>query len=445
MSLRYSIAAACLMATTVSFAPVNTASASPSHKIMLVFDSSGSMRKAAGPVSRMDAAKQAMSQVLGGVSADTEIGLVAYGHRKGKDCSDIEVIAEPRQGGAPAIAAAVRAMKPLGETPIADAVRMAAQVAQYDELPATVVLVTDGEESCKGDPCALAGELEREGIDFTAHVIGFGYEGGARAGAACLAEQTGGQYLAAADADQLAAALVQVVSQPAAPSGTVVASDDFDGNGLAEAWEVINPDDTVHLVEDGKLTTATAELGYLIGGKQPNNIFAWNGELPAGDFDIAADLTAEMGQAAKAIAEVAIYDSQKDVVTARLYRDGSSNNQLFLEVVAIVDGKKSNARTRVATGACCPKKFDMEEVYSNVEKQGGRLTLERRGRKVAARLDLKDWQFNDDTPSTLRTDELLVLKPKGRAALYGGTWGANYGRKDSTIVHFDRFEILSFE
>ena len=183
MNPRYTTAA-CLLAMAGLLAPAAPAIASPQQKIMLVFDSSGSMRKPAGPVSRMDAAKQALGQVLEGVPASTEIGLVAYGHRKGKDCSDIEVIAEPRQGAGSSIAAAVRAMRPLGETPIADAVRKAAQVAQYDELPATVVLVTDGEESCKGDPCALAGALEREGIDFTAHVIGFGYEGGARAGAA---------------------------------------------------------------------------------------------------------------------------------------------------------------------------------------------------------------------------------------------------------------------
>ncbi|MEM9733776.1 MAG: VWA domain-containing protein [Pseudomonadota bacterium] len=412
------------------------------NKIMLVFDSSGSMRKKVEGRSRMASAKQAVSQVMGTLDGNTEIGLVAYGHRRGKDCSDMQVVAEPALGQGGAIARAVDNMSPLGETPIADAVRMAAEVAAYDELPATVVLVTDGEESCGGDPCALADELEQKGQDFTAHVIGFGYGDGQVAGAACLAEKTGGQYIAAADADQLASALVQTVSAPVAPTGVSFASDDFDGESLGESWTVVNPDPESYVVEDGVLLAATSGFSYLGRNKKmPNNVFTWNGDLPSGDFDMAVDFKAEFAQSTKAIAEVGLYTDQKNAVVASLWRSGTSNNGMFIQVMATQNGKNKEARLRVATGSCCPRAFNMDEVLKQMEDKGGRLILQRRGRKMAARLELNGWTPNDKSPSTFITDEVLVLRPKGKPAIFGGSWGGN----QVNIVYFDRFEIKTFE
>ncbi|MEL7274784.1 MAG: VWA domain-containing protein [Pseudomonadota bacterium] len=425
------------MAVTASYAQSGA-----TNKIMLVFDSSGSMRKKVEGRSRMASAKQAVSQVMGTLDGNTEIGLVAYGHRRGKDCSDMQVVAEPAVGQGAAVARAVENMRPLGETPIADAVRMAAEVAAYDELPATVVLVTDGEESCGGDPCALADELEQKGQDFTAHVIGFGYGDGEVAGAACLAQKTGGQYIAAADASQLADALVQTVSAPVAPSGVSFASDDFDGEGLSESWEVLNPDDEAYLVEDGVLLASTSGFSYLGRNKKmPNNVFTWNGGLPSGDFDVAVDFKAEFAQSTKAIAEIGLYTDQKNAVVASLWRSGSSNNGLWLQVMATQNGKNKEARLRVATGSCCPRAFNMDEVLKQVEEKGGKLILQRRGRKMAARLELNGWTPNDKSPSTFTTDEVLVLRPKGKPAIFGGSWGGN----QVNIVYFDRFEIKTFE
>lgn len=438
-ALGLSLASLLALAATSGIA---AAQSGATNKIMLVFDSSGSMRKKVEGRSRMASAKEAVSQVMGNLDGKTEIGLVAYGHRRGKDCSDMQVVAEPAMGQGGAIARAVDNMRPLGETPIADAVRMAAEVASYDELPATVVLVTDGEESCGGDPCALADELEQKGQDFTAHVIGFGYGDGTKAGAACLAEKTGGQYIAAADASSLAEALVQTVSAPVAPTGVTVASDDFDGEGLGESWEVINPDDEAYLVEDGVLLASTAGFSYLGRNKKlPNNIFTWNGDMPGGDFDIAADFKAEFSQSTKAIAEVGLYTDQKNAVLASLWRSGNSNNELWIQVIATQKGKIKEARLRVATGSCCPRSFDMKAVLKQVEEKGGRLVLQRRGRKMAARLELNGWTPNEKSPSTFTTDEVVVLRPKGKPAIFGGSWGGG----QVNIVYFDRFEIKSFE
>ena len=49
----------------------------------------------------------------------------------------------------------------------------AAESLRHVEQKATVILVSDGEETCNLDPCQVGRELEAAGVDFTAHVIGF--------------------------------------------------------------------------------------------------------------------------------------------------------------------------------------------------------------------------------------------------------------------------------
>ena len=96
--------------------------------------------------------------------------------------------------------------------------RQAAEALRHSEQAATVVLVTDGLETCAADPCAVATELEKSGVNFTAHVIGFGLTKDEGSKVACLAENTGGRYLQASDGDSLAAALNQVVTEPVPPT-----------------------------------------------------------------------------------------------------------------------------------------------------------------------------------------------------------------------------------
>jgi Ca-activated chloride channel family protein len=106
-------------------------------------------------------------------------------------------------------------LKFLGKTPLTDAVKQAAEALRYTEDKATVILITDGLETCSGDPCALGKELEQSGIDFSAHVVGFGLTAEEGRQIACLADNTGGKYVAASDAASLKDALVQTVVEPA--------------------------------------------------------------------------------------------------------------------------------------------------------------------------------------------------------------------------------------
>jgi len=239
------------MRTVLFLSMFALASGVPAHaqtpddsKAILVLDASGSMWGQIGGKSKIAIAREAVGTMLDGWKGG-DLGLMAYGHRRKGDCQDIELLIEPGTAGAEAIARKVNALNPVGMTPISAAVRQAAEHLRFTERKATVILVSDGEETCNADPCALGEELERLGIDFSAHVVGFDIAPGSAADEQlrCLAERTGGRYVQARDAGELNQALGQIAGQATATVGAREGADWMVGRALeAETGIYMNPD-----------------------------------------------------------------------------------------------------------------------------------------------------------------------------------------------------------
>ncbi|SFR37231.1 Ca-activated chloride channel family protein [Yoonia tamlensis] len=199
---------------TATIATAATAQDAPNT--ILVLDGSGSMWGQIDGVAKITIAQEVVAELLSDFPADQGLGLTVYGHRERGNCTDIETIVAPAPGTAASIVDAVNAIKPLGKTPMTDAVIAAAEALRYTEDSATVILVSDGVETCNPDPCAAARLLEEAGINFTAHVVGFDVDDPeAIAQMQCLAEETGGKFLTAANAAELDLAMTQMVSAPA--------------------------------------------------------------------------------------------------------------------------------------------------------------------------------------------------------------------------------------
>ncbi|MDQ7017887.1 MAG: VWA domain-containing protein [Robiginitomaculum sp.] len=176
-------------------------------KTILVFDASGSMWGQIDGQPKITIARSVFDTVLKDWQPGNELGLIAYGHRRKGDCSDIEQIIAPGPVDATAFSAALKALNPKGKTPLSAAVKQAAETLKYEENKATVILVTDGLETCNADPCAVASELEKLGVDFTTHVIGFDLSEKESKAVRCVAENTGGQYFSASNAAELGTAM----------------------------------------------------------------------------------------------------------------------------------------------------------------------------------------------------------------------------------------------
>ena len=183
-------------------------------RAILVLDASGSMWGQIDGKAKITIAQEVIGELLQSLPADQELGLTVYGHRRKGDCTDIETMILPGGDTRNAIMMAVSSITPKGKTPLSAAVIQAAEALKYTEERATVILVSDGRETCELDPCQVGRNLEKAGIDFTAHVIGFDISNAKdRAELQCLAEETGGSFRTASNASELNEAL-QVIAEP---------------------------------------------------------------------------------------------------------------------------------------------------------------------------------------------------------------------------------------
>lgn len=177
---------------------------------MLVMDASASMTEGFGDRrgSKMEVAQRLISRAARRWDRDgVTAGLMAYGHRSASSCNDIETLVPWGEVNARAFRRALNRMSPRGKTPLSDAMARAASQMKYRDEPATLVLLSDGQESCGRDPCETARELRRRGADFTVHVVGLKVDREAEQELRCVAEATGGRYVSANDADSLLGAL----------------------------------------------------------------------------------------------------------------------------------------------------------------------------------------------------------------------------------------------
>lgn len=215
------VAAAALLAIAASAAWGQTsptaATSGSGGRAMIVLDASGSMWAPVGGRARIDVAREALGELLKGWDPKVEVGLMAYGHRRKNDCSDIEVLAPAGPVDAAKLTGLAARITPQGMTPLSAAVKQAAESLKYTEQRATVILISDGIETCKADPCALGAELKKLGVDFRAHVIGFAVQRQDEGGLRCLASATGGKYYSAGDAAQLREALRAAGQEATAP------------------------------------------------------------------------------------------------------------------------------------------------------------------------------------------------------------------------------------
>lgn len=192
-------------------ASVVSASAQGTDAI-LILDASGSMWGQVDGQTKIAAARRAVGSILSKWNPSDRLGLIAYGHRSKGDCKDIEMVVPVSRFDPARIKSAVDPLNPKGKTPMADSLRAAAASLKTTENKGTVILVSDGIETCVADPCAVAAELKKAGVGLVAHVVGFDIvDPAAKAQLQCIARATGGVYLDANNASALENAMGRAV------------------------------------------------------------------------------------------------------------------------------------------------------------------------------------------------------------------------------------------
>ncbi|MBW9213760.1 VWA domain-containing protein [Mumia sp. zg.B53] len=199
-----------------------SADADDTGRMMLVLDSSGSMKEKAGDgATKIEAARTALESVVDKLSDSQDVGMRVFGatvfsrNDKGA-CTDTQKVVDPGTDNRDALRAAISAYKPYGETPIGTALLEAARDLG-DEGRRSIVLVSDGESTCAPDPCKVAARISKQGIDLTVDVVGLSVDAKTRKQLRCIAEAGNGRYYDAEDAGELSGALDTAAVRAARP------------------------------------------------------------------------------------------------------------------------------------------------------------------------------------------------------------------------------------
>lgn len=218
--------------------------------MVLVMDSSGSMAEpGGGGETRMVKAKQALNDVMAAMPDDATVGLRAYGsvvESGSESCTDSELLVPVGPLDRAALTSAIGGLEPLGDTPIAYALQQA-----YNDLPSegsrSILLVSDGEENCSGDPCQVAADLADAGVEFYVDVVGLQVDEAARDQLTCVAAKTGGTYFDVQDIDDLEKTLERSAQRAVRgyqPTGTPIQG----GDSLETAAE-LTPGDWLDVID----------------------------------------------------------------------------------------------------------------------------------------------------------------------------------------------------
>lgn len=170
-----------LLFLEVNFSHAQNVAVKERTRILFVLDASGSMFQPWGNNNepRIISAKRILNEIMDSLERNNkvELALRVYGHQSplgAKDCKDTKLEAGFSRNNIPFIRSKLKAIQPKGITPIAYSLQQAASDFPDAVARNIIILMTDGEESCSGDPCAVAYELEKKKVVLKHFAIGIG-------------------------------------------------------------------------------------------------------------------------------------------------------------------------------------------------------------------------------------------------------------------------------
>lgn len=176
--------------------------------LIVILDASGSMAEKIGSVTKIDIAKKAVSDLLIAMPKGVNTGLIVYGHQgsnytKDKDlsCAGIEDIVDLSPDNSNNIISSMNSFNPKGWTPIADSLSFAKDILKNNGIGDKnyLILVSDGIESCDGDPLMVAKEISNEIPGIKLNIIGFTSDNIIQESLKKIANAGGGSYLTASN------------------------------------------------------------------------------------------------------------------------------------------------------------------------------------------------------------------------------------------------------
>jgi len=201
--------------------------------VLIVFDASGSMEETIKDETKIHIAKRVLEDVLLRAAPNVNLGLRVYGSVKPTgtpeiDCTDSKLLIFPGVNNRRSIVGEINKILPQGFTPITFSLSQAVR----DLIPyggeKSIILISDGQETCGGDPCKLAEQIAISNIDLKVDVVGFGIKDDylAQEQLMCVALNTNGKYFLADSAEELTRSLSESINKSV--TGKIITNIDKD-------------------------------------------------------------------------------------------------------------------------------------------------------------------------------------------------------------------------
>ncbi|TGK07275.1 VWA domain-containing protein [Leptospira semungkisensis] len=179
--------------SSLSSAPELAAPSPTESAKLFILDASGSMNEYLGIYQKIHLAKKYVRHYADQLPEETEIGFIAYGNRL-PGCQSSRLYQPLEKGNKPQFRNKLFGLTPSGATPLAESIRIAGDYISKRKIPTELILVTDGVESCYGDPEKELKILKQKGIDFKMHVLGLGLKPDEKKIMESLAKSGNGKY-----------------------------------------------------------------------------------------------------------------------------------------------------------------------------------------------------------------------------------------------------------
>lgn len=173
--------------------------------VQVLLDASGSMAGRLDGQTKMSLAKEAIKEFVSELPEGAQVSLRVYGHKgsnqptgKAESCAKTEEVFALGVYDEEAFASALNAFQPTGYTPIALAIEEAGKdllrASKDKNVKNVIYVVSDGEETCGGDPVAAAKQIQQYDIDAVINIIGFDIQASERAALEAIAQAGNGEY-----------------------------------------------------------------------------------------------------------------------------------------------------------------------------------------------------------------------------------------------------------
>ncbi|MBS4193291.1 VWA domain-containing protein [Bacillus sp. FJAT-49705] len=201
------------IATTPDSEEISKEEQTETFNVEIILDASGSMKKMIGSKSMMETAKEAIKEFASSLPEQANVGLRVYGHKgtgsnadKAMSCAANELIYPIQPYSESGLSEALGKFNPAGWTPLAQSLLEAQQdLSQYkgENHRNIIYLVSDGVETCDGDPIAAAKSLKESEISPVVNIIGFDLDTKDEQQLKAVAEVAGGTYVNVRNQEQL--------------------------------------------------------------------------------------------------------------------------------------------------------------------------------------------------------------------------------------------------